>query len=197
MIKKGIVAYVIRNDKKYFCATDAEKLIDYLKTKQEDLEDTKEQIKKILPSLKPLQQEMKRPIIEVYEGKEGMKTILAMSVRESLRTKKEIVGISVQQEKCRILAGPYNVRWYKDREKHKIHSRYLMSAEEKIIPVKFTKFKVLPKEAKNPNEIFIFGDVTCHFYFTKDLFTSVVIKNKEITDKYRDYFEFLWNVIKK
>ena len=140
--------------------------------------------------------EEERPIIEVYEGKEGLKTVLEMSVRESLRTKKEILGISVQQEKCRILAGPYHVRWYKDREKHKIKSRYLMSAEEKIIPIKHTQFKLLPPEAKNPNEIFIFGDYTTQFFFTGNLFTAIVIKNKEITEKYRHYFEFLWRLVK-
>ncbi|PIN74631.1 hypothetical protein COV18_07100 [Candidatus Woesearchaeota archaeon CG10_big_fil_rev_8_21_14_0_10_37_12] len=71
-----------------------------------------------------------------------------------------------------------------------------MSQEENIIPVKYTQFKILPKEAKNPNEIFIFGNVTTQFFFVGDLFTAIVIKNKEITQRYRDYFEFLWKLIK-
>src|SRR3989339_363594 len=125
-----------------------------------------------------------------------MKTILVMSIREYLKTKKEILGISVQQQKCRDLAGPYHLRWYKDREKYKLKSRYLMSAEEKVIPVKYTQFKILPKIAKNPNEIFIFGDVITQFFFTGNLFTAIVIKNKEITNNYRSYFEFLWKVVK-
>lgn len=196
LIKKGLVAYVIRNRKKYFMASEPLKIIDYLNTQSRDIEETKEQINSILPKLKPLNFDSQRPQIEIYEGKEGMKTILAMSIRESLRTKKEIIGISVQQQKCRDLAGPYHIRWYKDREKYRIKSRYLMSAEEKVIPVKYTKFKTLPKIAKNPNEIFIFGNITSQFFFTGHLFTAIVIKNKEITDKYRDYFDFLWNVVK-
>ena len=197
LIKKGIVGYVIRNGKKYFRAADPEKLIDFIDAKTKDMEEVREQISKILPNLKPLDYNVQRPLIEVYEGKEGLKTILEMSIRESLKTKKEILGISVQQQKCRELAGPYHVRWYNDRGKHKIKSRYLMSAEEKIIPVKYTRFKILPKIAKNPNEIFIFGNTTTQFFFTGDLFTAIVIKNEEITNKYRAYFDFLWNVIKK
>ena len=196
LIQKGLVAYVIRNNKKYFRATEPEKILDYIDSQKEELNETRNKINKILPELKTIQSNSEKPIIEVYEGKEGMKTILAMSVRESLKTKKEILGISVQQNKCRILAGPYHIRWYKEREKNKIKSRYLMSSEEKIIPVKYTQFKSLPKEAKNPNEIFIFGDITTQFFFTGNLFSAIVIKNKEITDKYRDYFEFMWKIIK-
>ncbi|HLC50119.1 MAG TPA: helix-turn-helix domain-containing protein [Candidatus Nanoarchaeia archaeon] len=196
LIKKGVVAYVIRNGKKYFTATEPEKLIDYINTQKKELEDVETEIKGILPKLKPANFNFKRPEIEVYEGKEGMKTILAMSVRESLKTKKEILGISVQQQKCRDLAGPYHIRWYNDREKYKIKSRYLMSAEEQIIPVKHTQFKILPQEAKNPNEIFIFGNITTQFFFIGNLFTAIVIKNKEITDNYRSYFDFLWKLVK-
>ena len=196
LIKKGLVSYVIRNNRKYFKGTEPEKIIDYLDTKEEDLKEIKEDIKKILPKLKPAQPSTDRPIIEVYEGREGFKTILSMSIRESLRTGKEIIGISVQQQKCRVLGGPYHIRWYKERERLKIKSRYLMSAEEKIIPVEYTKFKRLPPEAKNPNEIFIFGDVTTQFFFIGNLFTAIVIKNKEITDNWRNYFDFLWTMIK-
>lgn len=196
LIKKGLVSYVIRNNKKYFHAAEPEKILDHIEHEKRDLDEIKESIEKILPQLKPLIQHEERPIIEVYEGKEGLKTILEISIRESLKTKKEIIGISVQQQKCRLLAGPYHIRWYKDREKNKIQSRYLMSAEEPIIPVKFTQFKVLPAEAKNPNEIFIFGDITTQFFFVGDLFTAIVIKNKGITQKYRDYFDFLWKIIK-
>ncbi|MBS3174295.1 hypothetical protein J4440_00270 [Candidatus Woesearchaeota archaeon] len=125
-----------------------------------------------------------------------MKTILAMSIREYLKTKKEILGISVQQQKCRDLAGLYHLRWYKDREKYKVKSRYLMSNEENILPVKYTKFKILPANAINPNEIFIFGNITAQLFFVDNDFSAIVINNEEVTNKYRDYFEFLWNVVK-
>lgn len=196
LIKKGIIAYVIRNDRKYFHAAEPEKLIDYIQNQEKDLEELKNEFKQILPQLQPAENLAERPIIEVYEGKEGFKTILAMSVRESLRTKTEILGISVQQQKCRELGGPYHIRWYKDREKLKLKSRYLVSSEEKIIPVKYTQFKRLPPEAENPNEIFIFGGTTTQFFFIGNLFTAIVIKNKEITDSYRHYFDFLWNMVK-
>lgn len=196
LIKKGIVAYVIKNGKKYFRATDPHKIIDYVEQQQKDLEDVKSNIRTILPHLKSSENSSIKPTIEVYEGKEGMKTILAMSVRDSLKTKKEILGISVQQQKCRKLGGIYHERWYDDRAKYKIKSRYLMSVEEKVIPVKYTQFKILPKEAKNPNEVFIFGNKVAHFLFIGEVFTAILIENEEITNRWRDYFDFLWKVVK-
>ncbi len=194
LIKKGLVAYVVKNGKKYFRATDPEKILDYLAAQRRDLDDLQEKVAFILPKFQSKHQETKAPVIEIYEGKEGLKTILAMSLRESLKTKKEILGISVQQEKCRILAGPYHVRWYNERELRKIKSRYLMSSEEQILPVAHTQFKVLPKDAKNPQEIFIFGNVTSQFFFTGNLFTAIIIKHEEITKSYRAYFDFLWKL---
>ena len=196
LIKKGVVAYVIRSGKKHYHACDPEKLIDYVDTRSKDLSELRQKLTDIIPQLKVQQTPSVRPIIEVYEGKEGMKTILELSIRESLRTKKEILGISVQQQKCRDLAGPYHVRWYADRAKHRIRSRYLLSAQEKMLPVEYTLFKVLPEEAKNPDEIFIFGNITTQFFFISDLFTAILINNEEITNKYRDYFEFLWRLKK-
>lgn len=195
LLHKGIVSSVIRNGKKYFRAADPEKILDYIDTQAKDLEEIKRDVQKILPQLQPVDLHIQWPVIEVYEGKEGLKTILEMSIRESLRTKKEILGISVQQQKCRALAGPYHIRWYNDRAKYRIKSRYLMSAQETIIPVTHTQFKILPREAKNPNEVFIFGEITTQFFFVGDLFTAIVIRNKEITQRYRDYFNFLWKIV--
>ena len=70
-----------------------------------------------------------------------------------------------------------------------------MSVEEEIIPVKYTQFKLLPKEAKNPNEIFIFGNITAQLFFVGGTFSAIVIQSEEITNRYRYYFNFLWNVV--
>lgn len=195
LLKKGTASSVIRSGKQYFRAAPLDKVIDYIDTQQKNLEEVKGEINTIMPQLHPLREKSTEPIIEVYEGREGLKTILARSVKESLKTGKEILGISVQQQKCRELAGPYHVRWYTDRGKYKIKSRYLMSAEEDIIPVNYTEFKVLPPDAKNPNEIFVFGDITSQFLFVRNCFSAIVIDNAEITRRYREYFEFLWNIV--
>ena len=78
LIKKGVVAYVIRNGKKYFRAAEPEKLIDYVESQQKDLDELKYEINKILPQLNPVKDIPNRPVIEIYEWREGFKTILEM-----------------------------------------------------------------------------------------------------------------------
>src|SRR3989338_7155395 len=126
LVKKGVCAYAVRNGKKYFRAAHPAKLIDYIDQRKDDLEDIKQEISAIIPSLEPISFNVLRPSIEIYEGKEGFKTILEMSIRESLKTGLEILGISVQQQKCRDLGVHYHVRWYTQREKLKLPARYLM-----------------------------------------------------------------------
>lgn len=66
---KGFIFYVIKSGVKYFEAVNPEKLIDTLHEKEE-------QIKTILPELKRMQDNIiDKPKIEIYEGKEGIKTM--------------------------------------------------------------------------------------------------------------------------
>src|SRR3989344_9573537 len=66
----GLVSYVIKNNIKYFHAAPPEKILEYLHEKETLL-------LKILPSLKEQSNnKTRKPKVEIYEGKDGMKTIL-------------------------------------------------------------------------------------------------------------------------
>jgi len=71
LISLGLVSYNIKNSKKHFITSEPQELLRILKEKEES-------IKEILPNLKELQKlkSVKRPKVEIYEGKEGMKTIM-------------------------------------------------------------------------------------------------------------------------
>ena len=66
LLKKGLIAYVIKNNVKYFKAGHPSKLIDFLNEKQMN-------IQKLIPDLEklPLPKE-KKYSVELYEGKEGL-----------------------------------------------------------------------------------------------------------------------------
>src|SRR3989344_3663074 len=81
LIEKGLVSYVIKNGKQYFEVAEPEKLLNILKEKE-----TK--INKILPDLKNIYKtSIEKPKVELYEGKEGLKTILD----DIIRTKGEVL----------------------------------------------------------------------------------------------------------
>ena len=67
--EKGMVSSVVKNSVLYFDAVDPNKLIQVLDLKRE-------KIKGIIPELKRLKTNIpKKPTVELYEGKEGMKTV--------------------------------------------------------------------------------------------------------------------------
>jgi sugar-specific transcriptional regulator TrmB len=75
--QKGFVSYTIQSGKRYYQATQPNKLIDILR-ERETL------VKKILPELNSLSQSAgTRPNVEVYVGKDGLKTIFEQILSEA------------------------------------------------------------------------------------------------------------------
>jgi len=64
LLNKGLVNYVIQNNIKYYKASHPNKLIDFVKEKEEDL-------KEILPELKEMAEFQREDLkVEVYKGLE-------------------------------------------------------------------------------------------------------------------------------
>ena len=85
LIDRGLASYVIAHNKKQFRASNPEKLIDYLREKEEKIERQKKEIEKELPALMNLQNSTKKKTnVEIYCGKEGIKSVY----NEILRTAK-------------------------------------------------------------------------------------------------------------
>ena len=55
------------------------------------------------------------------------------------------------------------------------------------------KYKILPKELSSPNVIYIYEDKIANVLWSKPP-VSFVIKDKNIADSYRRYFNFLWKI---
>src|SRR3989344_161295 len=70
LIQKGLVGYVLKSGVKFFEAADPGKFISILKEKETKM-------KEILPNLEEIKKSIiEKPVVELYEGKEGLKTIL-------------------------------------------------------------------------------------------------------------------------
>lgn len=73
----GLASYFHSETKQRFIAEDPEKLIQVIKTREEELAKAKQKITEIIPVLKSLQEKGgNRPVTKLYEGKSGIKFIL-------------------------------------------------------------------------------------------------------------------------
>ncbi len=188
--KKGLVSFVIKNNRRIYIPNKPENLLDFLKEKQKDLVE-------ILPKLNQLFKPKKeRPIIEVYEGIEGMKTVFNQSTNDYLKTKKEIIAFGAHQQECRKIDPEFHKRLYQKRMKFKIKSKIIITEDAKAIKHPYINIKVLPKGYRSPVATYIYGNRVSFWMFLQ-VPTIIVIESKELTESYRNYFELLWKLARK
>ena len=193
LMKKGLVAYVIKNNRKHFYAAEPKRLLRYLEEKQEEIAKEKEEVKSILPKLEKIIPEIKDESVEVYEGKEGLKTIL----EDIIRSKEDILTYGSEGNFSNVLRF-YFKHYLKRLEKTGISMKVLFNYDSSRKPFswKFAKARYLPKIYKTPTETTIYGEKVTIFILTGSP-KVILIKSKTVAESYKRYFNVLWRMGKK
>ncbi len=186
LIKKGIIGYVLKNNRRIFEAANPERFNEILKEKQNLLGES-------LPDLKFLYNKTKeKQETNFYTGIEGLKTVFQDQLESNAG--KEILILGASQSAFEIL--PFYFKWYdKDRIKKKIKARIIASEKlSKKIPL--AEIRYIPQKYANPLAINIYKDKVAIILWKKSPI-AIVIKEKEIADSYKKYFELMWKTTKK
>ena len=190
LIEKGLVSYVIKNGKQYFEVAEPEKLLNILKEKE-----TK--INKILPDLKNIYKtSIEKPKVELYEGKEGLKTILD----DIIRTKGEVLVYGSTAKQIQILQF-YFPNYIRRRVEAKVHTRVITEKSTRTIEMLKTEKKDL-RESKFivkmdfPTITYIYGTKVAILSLEKEII-GLIIENESIANTQRQIFELLWKIAKK
>ena len=188
LIKKGLISYVIKNNRKYFRPIEPIKLISYLKEKEESLKEKEESLKEILPDLQALYQPLRKKLkIEIYEGVEGLKTIL----NDIVKNKKDVVAFGASDRVRQYLPDFFIKRYLKEREKKRIIARQLFSESTGILETKVSIFRKLPREFASPSTTIIYGNKVTIWIWAK-IPSIILIENKDLAKSYKDHFELMW-----
>lgn len=204
LIEKGLVSYVIEKKKRNFQITTPKRILGYLQEKKESIQKTEKEVNEILPGILKSYNKNKTDIkVEIYRGKEGMKAI-----GEDLLNSKNnyfIGGNGAIEEYMPF----YWIHFNKKRIEKKVmwHDliiegsmmktfKSLNKAKRKLKEISFYEYKVLPSELASPHVISIYGDKVAFSLWKSQPF-NVVIQNKDISDYYLKYFNFLWKIAKK
>ncbi|MFH1456184.1 MAG: helix-turn-helix domain-containing protein [archaeon] len=176
---KGLVNYIIKHNKKFFAAADPNNLLNPIKEKETFVKDLIPELKKI-EKIKELIQE-----VNIYEGKEGLRTIM----REVMKDK-SLCSFGATGRSYDIL---YEMpRIAKELMKKGFDARIITHPKykkHKVTKTKGMKFRYLNIESEVTTSIF--GDkVAIHLIKEKPLI--ILIKNKEIAESYKNHFDFLW-----
>ncbi|MBI2130053.1 helix-turn-helix domain-containing protein [Candidatus Woesearchaeota archaeon] len=190
LVDKGLASNIIKNNRRYFRAVNPGKLMDFLREKELSLQN-------IMPQLLELaKHKTKKPVVELYEGKEGLKTIL----NDVIKTKpREFLDWTSGKT---TLVLPYFIdKWEIERAKAKVYSRFLMNdtPEGRKRGAELLKFdqcelRYLPKGMETPSHIYIYGDKLAITLWTKDFPFGILVHNKEIADRFKEFFNWFWKI---
>jgi sugar-specific transcriptional regulator TrmB len=185
LLEKGLVSYVIEGNKKWFKAVDPERLIEFLKEKEED-------VKSIIPQLKTLYKLPKsKHNVSLFYGFKGVKSVFQDMIREG---KTNYVMDSEGQFADRMpWYAPHFVRQV---EKNNIKIKHLVREGRDAKPSKTTEVRFISKKTKSEGVMTIFGNKLAIVIWS-DVPECVLIENKAVADSFRDYFKMLWNSAKK
>lgn len=194
LIDLGLASYAIKANKKYFQASNPEELSRILKEKQKS-------ISKILPKLRELQKcdGIKRPKVEIFEGKEGMKTVMDDILKSNI---KEFLAYGSSRSSYEIIPA-FIEYWHEQRIKKKIIMKILYNntkeSREKVSKfkksLKLSHYKFMPIDLESPTATLIYSNKVVLQSWTKEPF-AVIIENKEMADNQKKYFEELWKIAK-
>ncbi len=118
------------------------------------------------------------------------------TIDSSKETKKEFLIFGAIAGTLRELDPIYHERYYKERKKHKIKSRYIFVEGEKHPIAPFSKYKYLPKYYHSFAATAIHGNEVSFWLLTKPE-VVILIRSKELAETYRNNFEVLWKQARK
>lgn len=181
LIDKGLVSSFVLNKKKHFKAAEPSKLQSFLKEKMD--------IASLIISQFPKFPKEKNPSVEVFIGKEGVKTL----AEDELNAKKIFVlwGSPAYGEKFTYFRPGYHKRRIEKKvAMYSIFSKEHQKYGKEFAQLPYTSVRFLPYGL--PLTIIVYLDrvvITC---WAEDII-AIRIKNQEFADKAIEQFKYFWD----
>ncbi len=198
LIDKGLASHIIKEKTRYYHAVPPERLNDYLEKKEEEINHSKELLKKILPQLnKNIASDFPQEA-EIFVGFKGMKTAYELLL-EKHDTKTPLLFFYI-----------YDTEQFK---KHDIFFKQAFHYYRKIglklrgistLEYKKSKYFETPPAFMDLRFVNFPLPSMVDIYKNKVLLTSwkdkplaYLIHSREISENFRKYFEAVWKVAKR
>lgn len=186
LIEKGLISYIKTNNRKYFEAVNPSRLSEILKEKEDN-------INKIIPELEGLRliaKEKKETLF--FRGKQSLKSLFD----DQIRVGKEILILGDAINVNEILKY-YFPRFDKERVRKKISIRMIFDESAKnnkeLKKIPLAKLKFIKKEHISGMSVYVYDNNTAIVSWSENP-SAILIKEKAISDGFKGYFEFIWNV---
>ena len=190
LVKKGYASYVIKSGVKYFVAAEPKRILVDIKEKERGFQ-------KIVPQLEKLKQSIpEKPLVEVYEGKEGLKTVFENLKKD--KPKEELIISNTEIFKLLEFYFPHHMD---EKRKLGIKTKVLGGKSKEALKLgkelksqlKEQEIKFLPESFDIDSRIEVYNDKTLIINEDKENLIAISIKDKKIANTMKKIFERLWN----
>ena len=196
LIAKGLVSSVLLGKKRQYQAANPERLLEYVKQKEKEFQIQEKNFRRVLPDLQQKYlQTHEEQNTEIFEGIHGIKTIFEKSLAET--KKGEMILLLGYPKLASEIFDSYNKDFQQRRATLGIRMKAIFNKDawfwKKREPRKMIQCKYLSEDIVTPAFVIIFNNNVGTIIVTKAQKTCVLIKNKEVADSYRRYFDLLWD----
>lgn len=192
LLKKGMINFLTKRNKRFFDATDPRDIAAEIKRRATAFRGA-------LPELQRLRGDAVHPRVRYFEGLNGIKTIY----EDTLTSKTDILNYSNSAE-IRSHWPNYDEEYVKQRVKHKIFLRGISPDDEHGQFVQqhdkenFREIRLVPHNKFTfTNEINIYDDKVAITSFKDEPLIGMIIESMEIANTQRDIFKMAWEFAKK
>ena len=187
LVEKTLATAIIKNKKKHFKPLAPEKLLGIIKEKEKNLAEILPELTKVYESKKT------KPVIEVFEGAEGLKTIMD----DMVGVGKDIWIFSGADINYVLKQIPefYVKRILGEKKKYGIRTRILYSKGVKPFKGPGYELKQLPEQEISCASYWVYGDrVAIAIWANQPIIIRII--SEDVAKTYLGSIKLLWNTIK-
>ena len=185
--EKGLVSSIIKNNKKYFSATNPSLLLNILKEKERNLMN-------ILPSLNKLYEEEKNNVVvEIFQGLNGLKVIM----EDMLKAKEIIIFNGVDINKLLEQIPNFKLKnFLNEKRKKKIKTKILYSETVKPVKGPLYTYKKIPSSLGILNNVnyWVYNESVIIGIWSAELL-FIKIDNVDVASTFKKNLNYLWKNI--
>jgi sugar-specific transcriptional regulator TrmB len=189
--EKGLVASVMKSNKKYFEAASPEVIRKLAEEKEKQISEVKSMFPILMEEYKSSK---KRQEVHSFKGLLGIKTVL----KDILDTKpKELLNFASTRGLYVLAPTAYEI-FEEQRIKNKIFMKVITSSTAKrVLPrQKLQEFRFLEEDFNHSSSTLVYANRVAIFMWTEDPIV-ILIESAELAESYRNYFYSLWARSKK
>ncbi|MBW2966729.1 late transcription unit protein LtuB [Candidatus Woesearchaeota archaeon] len=195
LIKKGLVGYINKNNRKYFKSANPKHFFSLLEQEKESLKQREKAFKSILPQLllsKKLAKNKQR--VTIFEGKKGLITIL----EDIIKTGQTNLVFSTTEIH---MVKDYLKIFHKKRIRAKVTDKLLLDKKDikrakQLAKLSYTEVKLMPRVFDSPMAVNIYSNKVGMLILSEDPI-GILIEDEQVANSYRKYFTLMWEMAKE